>query len=162
MGSWKWLWGALVVPLWEGSLHGVKCSFTSSALLGCSAISSPASSPYAAPPPIRLWRYGVFCAPGHSQLWTGSALMVHEMDVVAFLLLHQDPSAGGADQPVLCRHGRSRDSKWASFQVRMYLFLKVGFYYSKAVISICLVYYTPLLKYLARHSFCLLTGVFTL
>lgn len=113
-------------------------------------------------PPIRLWRYGVFCAPGHSQLWTGSALMVHEMDVVAFLLLHQDPSAGGADQPVLCRHGRSRDSKWASFQVRMYLFLKVGFYYSKAVISICLVYYTPLLKYLARHSFCLLTGVFTL
>lgn len=107
--------------------------------------------------PIRLQRYDVFCTPRHSQLWIGSALVCHEVDVAAFLLLHQDPSAGSPDQPVLCFNGRSWESKWESFQVWMCLLLKMEFYCPKKAIWICLVQGTLMEKYIVQHSFCLLT-----
>lgn len=99
-------------------------------------------------PPPRLWRFSVFCTPWHSPLWIGSALIFDEMYVAAFLLLHQDPSAGSPDQPALCLSRRSWDPKWESFQVWMYLFLKMKFYCLKEIIWICLVFYALLKKYI--------------
>ena len=91
-------------------------------------------------PPIRLWRFDILCTPWHGQVWIDSALVFHAMDVAAFLLLHQDPSGGSPDQLVLCFNRRSWDSKWESFQVWIYLLLKMEFYCLKEVIWICLVY----------------------
>jgi hypothetical protein len=89
-------------------------------------------------PTPRLRRYDLFCPPWHSPIWIGSAFTFHEMDVEAFLLLHQDSPAGSPNQPVLCLNRRSWDSKWETFQVWMDMSLKMRFCCPKEIIWICL------------------------
>lgn len=151
-GRCKVLWGAPVVPSWEGASTWVQV-FTH-ILCSTGTFGNKSCLPlffWHPPTPIRHWRYDVFSTSWHSQIWIGSALIFDEMHMVAFLLLPQDSWAGSPDQPVLCLNGRSWDSKWESFQVWMYLFMKMGFYYPKEIIWICVVYCILFIKYIVMR-----------